>query len=146
MIVNNNIQSEHHARLFAFQSSLQSIDSVEILLDELKEQLAFSEALYSTIWVVLNEAVSNAVIHGNRFDPCKKVRLSVELKWDNFICFTIKDEGPGFDYENVPDPTSGEHIDKPNGRGVFLMKKLADLALFSDNGARVDLYFDLSKS
>jgi serine/threonine-protein kinase RsbW len=85
-------------------------------------------------------------MHGNKYDIKKKVHLNVELKWDNFICFTIRDEGDGFDYENVPDPTTQENIEKPSGRGVYLMKKLADLALFSNNGNTVDLYFDLAKS
>lgn len=142
----NNINSDHTVQVFAFQSDLQCIDSLEILLDELKEQFAISEHVYSSIWVVLNEAISNAIIHGNKMDVTKKIRLTVELKWDNFICFRVRDEGKGFDPNSIPDPTSAERIDKPNGRGVFLMKKLSDLALFSDNGSTVDLYFDISKS
>ncbi|MCW3101745.1 MAG: ATP-binding protein [Bacteroidetes bacterium] len=141
----NPIHPQYHAQSFAFPSSLQSIDSLEILLDEIREQFALSEHVYSSIWVSLNEAISNAIIHGNRQDMTKKVHLSVELKWDNFICFTVRDEGDGFDYESLPDPTSPERIDQPNGRGVFLMKKLADLALFSNHGTTVDLYFDLTK-
>jgi len=141
----NPIHPQYQARSFAFPSSLQSIDSLEILLDEIREQFALSEHVYSSIWVSLNEAISNAIIHGNRQDMTEKVHLSVELKWDNFICFTIRDEGDGFDYESVPDPTSPERIDQPNGRGIFLMKKLADLALFSNRGTTVDLYFDLTK-
>jgi serine/threonine-protein kinase RsbW len=142
----NNIKSAEQAHKFAFPSNQQSIDSVEMLLDELNEQLALSENVYSSIWVSLNEALNNAINHGNKKDPNKKVRLCVELKWDNFICFTVKDEGKGFDYENLPDPTSTELIDKPNGRGVFLMKKLADLALFTNGGNTVDLYFDITKT
>jgi serine/threonine-protein kinase RsbW len=142
----NPIHPHNHAQVFAFPSSLQSIDSLEMLLDEIREQFALSEHVYSSIWVSLNEAITNAIIHGNRQDMTKKVHLSVELKWDNFICFTVRDEGDGFDHDNIPDPTSPELIDKPNGRGIFLMKKLADLALFSANGTTVDLYFDLTKT
>jgi serine/threonine-protein kinase RsbW len=141
----NPIYQQTHIRSFAFPSSLQSIDSIEMLLDELREQFALSEHVYSSIWVSLNEAITNAVIHGNKQNVNKKVHLSVELKWDNFICFTVRDEGDGFDYESLPDPTSPDRIDQPNGRGVFLMKKLADLALFSGEGTTVDLYFDLTK-
>lgn len=141
----NPIYQQSHAKIFAFPSSLQSIESLEILLDDIKEQFALSEHVYSSIWVSLNEAISNAIIHGNQQDMNKKVHLSVELKWDNFICFTIRDEGDGFDYESVPDPTSPELIEQPNGRGIFLMKKLADLALFSNKGTTIDLYFDLTK-
>ncbi|MDF2436250.1 MAG: ATP-binding protein [Bacteroidota bacterium] len=142
----NPIYPQQPSRVFAFPSSLQSIDSLELLLDEIKEQFALSEHVYSSIWVCLNEGISNAIIHGNKQDITKKVHLSVELKWDNFICFTIRDEGDGFDDEAIPDPTKPELIDKPNGRGIFLMKKLADLALFSNRGTTVDLYFDLTKT
>jgi serine/threonine-protein kinase RsbW len=141
----NPIHQQYHPQAFAFPSSLQSIDTLELLLDEIKEQFALSEHVYSSIWVSLNEAITNAILHGNKQDMTKKVHLSVELKWDNFICFTIRDEGDGFDYESIPDPTSPELIDQPNGRGIFLMKKLADLALFSNSGTTVDLYFDLTK-
>jgi serine/threonine-protein kinase RsbW len=131
---------------FAFPSNQVSIDSIEMLLDELNEQFALTEKVYNSIWVTLNEAVTNAIVHGNKKDPAKKVHLCIELKWDNFICFTVKDEGQGFDHENIPDPTSPELLDKPHGRGVFLMKKLADLALFTNGGNTVDLYFDITKS
>jgi serine/threonine-protein kinase RsbW len=141
----NNIKSAEQGHKFAFPSNQQSIDTVEMLLDELNEQLALSENVYTSIWVSLSEALNNAISHGNKRDPGKKVRLSVELKWDNFICFTVRDEGNGFDHENLPDPTSDELLDKPNGRGVFLMKKLADLALFTNGGNTVDLYFDITK-
>ncbi|HEX8515726.1 MAG TPA: ATP-binding protein [Bacteroidia bacterium] len=141
----NPIHSQNHPQIFAFPSSMQSIDSLEMLLDEIKEQFALSEKVYSSIWVSLNEAITNAIIHGNKQDISKKIHLSVQLKWDNFICFTVRDEGDGFDPERIPDPTTPELIDKPNGRGIFLMKKLADLALFSGKGTTVDLYFDLTK-
>jgi serine/threonine-protein kinase RsbW len=141
----NNIKSAEQGHKFAFPSNQQSIDTVEMLLDELNEQLALSENVYTSIWVSLSEALNNAISHGNKRDPGKKVRLSVELKWDNFICFTVRDEGNGFDHENLPDPTSDELLDKPNGRGVFLMKKLADLTLFTNGGNTVDLYFDITK-
>jgi len=60
---------------------------------------------------------------------------------ENNLRFTIEDEGPGFDYDNLPDPTAPENIEKPHGRGVFLMKKLADNCLFEDNGRVVILEF-----
>ncbi len=123
----NPIYPQQPLRIFAFPSSLQSIDSLELLLNEIKEQFALSEHVYSSIWVCLNEAISNSIIHGNCQNISKKVHLSVELKWDNFICFTVRDEGDGFDHENLPDPTSEHLLDQPHGRGVFLMKKLADL-------------------
>jgi serine/threonine-protein kinase RsbW len=60
---------------------------------------------------------------------------------DDQFGFTISDEGHGFDYLNLPDPTDPENIEKPSGRGVFLMKHLADQIIFSENGRVVELYF-----
>lgn len=141
----NQIKPSEQPQTFAFPSNQVSIDSIELLLNDLNEQFALSENVYSSIWVTLNEAVNNAITHGNKKDPGKKVHLCIELKWDNFICFTVKDEGDGFDYENIADPTSPELIEQPNGRGVFLMRKLSDLALYTNGGNTVDLYFDITK-
>jgi serine/threonine-protein kinase RsbW len=91
----NPIYSNTTSQKFSFPSTLQSIDSLEMLLNDLKEKFAISEQVYSSIWVSLNEAIVNAVVHGNKSDSSKKVHLSVELKWDNFICFTVKDEARG---------------------------------------------------
>jgi serine/threonine-protein kinase RsbW len=53
----------------------------------------------------------------------------------------ISDNGAGFDYNNLPDPTAPENIEKENGRGVFLMKSLADEVAFNDSGNEVSIYF-----
>ena len=60
------------------------------------------------------------------------------------LTFTVKDQGPGFDYDNLPDPTDPENIEKPNGRGVFLMRNLADEVIFEEDGRVVELNFNLS--
>ena len=59
------------------------------------------------------------------------------------VQFFITDEGPGFDYYNLPDPTEPENLEKPTGRGIFLMKHLADQIIFSENGSMVELYFNI---
>jgi serine/threonine-protein kinase RsbW len=132
------------AQKFAFASSLKSIESLELLLDELKEQYAISEEIYRSIWVTVNEAVSNAIIHGNKNDPSKKVLLTIESESDT-ILFTIKDEGAGFDPDSLPDPTSPERLLEPNGRGVFLIKKLSDQVRFLAGGSVVQISFVLNK-
>jgi serine/threonine-protein kinase RsbW len=88
----------------------------------------------------MTEAVNNAIVHGNKMDPSKSVTLHFTVS-ENNLRFTIEDEGPGFDYDNLPDPTAPENIEKPHGRGVFLMKKLADHCSFEDNGRVVILDF-----
>lgn len=140
------IDIESLSQKLVLQSNLESIVDVENLISQAKDQYAITEENYNYIWIVLNEAVSNAIRHGNKFDPRKKVRLSIETKENRYLCFTVKDEGSGFDPASVPDPTSPERIAQPSGRGVFLINKLADIVNYSENGTCVEICFDLYKN
>ena len=93
--------------------------------------------------VAVTESVTNAISHGNNKEKDKSVSLS--LNFDNeSLKFIISDQGPGFDYNNLPDPTAPENLDKLNGRGIFLMKNLCDEVSFNDSGNSVELTFYLS--
>lgn len=128
-----------------FSSKGENINIVERLIDELCDTHQIQEEHYGNILIALTEAANNAIYHGNKQDPEKKVVLQYEADKDTFY-FKIEDEGPGFDYENVPDPTSPENLEKPNGRGVFLMRHLADEIEFSEGGRIVEITFkNLSK-
>lgn len=123
-----------------FASKGDNITIVERLVDELCEKHNVQEEHYGNILIALTEAVNNAIYHGNKQDPSKKVLVQYSADPDSFF-FRIEDDGPGFDYENVPDPTSPENLEKPNGRGVFLMKHLSDELEFLDDGRIVELKF-----
>jgi serine/threonine-protein kinase RsbW len=69
----------------------------------------------------VTEATTNAIIHANKSDPAKKVRISVK-ETENQVEVTIKDEGIGFDPKKVPDPTNPENLLKDSGRGIYLMR------------------------
>lgn len=124
-------------------SQPESINLVEKLIDEIKSEYNIHEECYGNMLVAVTEAVNNAIQHGNKYDPEKMVHISYEIEPDQ-IAFTVTDEGTGFDYINLPDPTDPENIEKPTGRGVFLMKHLADQIIFSENGKVVELYFKTS--
>lgn len=121
-------------------SQPQSINIIEKVIDDMKNEFDIHEDSYGNILVAVTEAVNNAIMHGNQSDPSKSVKVSYEIDGDR-IMFTISDEGKGFDYYNLPDPTAPENLEKPTGRGVFLMKHLADQVIFSENGRVVELYF-----
>jgi serine/threonine-protein kinase RsbW len=123
-----------------FAASSENISLVEKLIDEICSEFKVNEDNYGNILIALTEAVNNAIHHGNAANPEKMVQVSVEAA-ENEICFTVKDEGTGFDYENLPDPTDPSNIEKPNGRGVFLMRNLADQIEFRDNGSTVAIRF-----
>lgn len=128
-----------------FPSKGENVTIVERLIDELCDKFKIHEEYYGNILIALTEAVNNAIYHGNKQDPSKQVVVKYSADADTFF-FRIEDEGPGFDFENVPDPTAPENIEKPNGRGVFLMKHLSDEIRFHDDGRVVEMSFkNLSK-
>jgi serine/threonine-protein kinase RsbW len=135
------ILTEHESLRIA--SKAENIVLVEKFVDEICSIFKVHEDLYGNILVALTEAVNNAIYHGNQLNPNKSVDVSFSSK-EGVLSFTIKDEGNGFDYNSLPDPTDPENIEKPNGRGVFLMKSLADKVTFEDNGSRVVIDFKLS--
>lgn len=121
-------------------SRIENIGEVEDLINVIFEDYELSPDYYGNMLVALNEAVNNAITHGNKLDESKRVELDFNHKGDEYY-FTITDEGTGFDYSKIPDPTSPENIEKPDGRGIFLMSHLSDRVTFSNDGRSVELVF-----
>jgi len=118
----------------------ENIRMIESFIDNAKEEFELEDDIYGNIMIAVTEAVNNAIKHGNNADKNKLVELSLTLE-DNSIRFLIKDEGRGFDYKNLPDPTAPENLEKIGGRGIFLMKHLADEVTFMEGGQSVELSF-----
>lgn len=118
----------------------ENIRIIESFIDNAKERFSLDDDIYGNIMIAVTESVNNAIKHGNRNDSKKSVSLSLFLN-ENIIKFIIQDEGAGFDYSKLPDPTAPENIDKPGGRGIFLMKHLSDEVNFKENGSIVELCF-----
>lgn len=128
------------SRSLEIPSKASNIVKVESFVEEIKDEFEISNEVFGNMLVALTEAVNNAIMHGNSADESKLVNVDME-KTDNIIKFYVKDSGDGFDYNSIPDPTAPENIEKETGRGVFLMKNLADLVVFSDNGSTVEIQF-----
>lgn len=124
-------------------SKAENIILVERMIEDVCDLFNISEDYYGNILVSLTEAVNNAIYHGNKANPNKNIDISFKSHPDR-VSFSVKDEGTGFNYDNLPDPTNPENIEKPNGRGVFLMRNLADKVYFEDNGSKVILDFRVS--
>jgi serine/threonine-protein kinase RsbW len=118
----------------------ENIRMIESFIDNAKDQFNLNDDIYGNIMIAVTESVHNAIQHGNSGDAKKSVYLSLTLQ-ENVIRFTVQDEGPGFSYENLPDPTSPENLERPGGRGIFLMKHLSDEVNFLKNGRVVELVF-----
>ena len=124
-------------------SDTQNIRLVERVIDDVCEQYKVNEDRYGNILIAVTEAVNNAITHGNHSNPDKSVTIAYSIN-PNSITFSISDEGSGFDYKNLPDPTAPENLDKVNGRGIFLMKNLSDNIQFDENGKQVQLKFNFN--
>jgi serine/threonine-protein kinase RsbW len=84
----------------------------------------------------MEEGLNNAIRHGNALDPHKRVHLKYEVRPDQII-IEIADQGAGFDPQGVPDPTADENLEKPNGRGIMLMRAYMDEVRFSRDGTHL---------
>ena len=129
-------------RTLQFPSVLENIHIAEQLIDDVCAEFHVKEDYYGELLIAMTEAVNNAIVHGNKMDPSKSVTLHFTVS-ENNLRFTIEDEGPGFDYDNLPDPTAPMQIEQPNGRGVFLMRQLSDYVYYYDNGRKVEIQFTL---
>ena len=121
-------------------SLAENIRIIESFIDNAKEKYQLDDDIYGNIMIAVTEAVNNAIRHGNKGNSSKNVLISLSLE-DGLIKFKIQDEGEGFNFHQLPDPTSPENISKPGGRGIFLMKHLSDEVDFKDNGKVVELSF-----
>jgi serine/threonine-protein kinase RsbW len=124
------------------KSDPENLHIVEKLIDEMTERHQIESDLYGKILVATIEAVNNAIIHGNKSDVNKKVCIDIVTEGKR-VKIKIRDEGEGFDYKKVPDPTAPENIENIHGRGVFLMTKLSDGIQFNDKGTEVEMVFKI---
>jgi len=124
------------------ESKVESICAIEKMIDEISDEIKISSDIYGKILIATIEAVNNSIVHGNELDPTKKVFIDISYEKPNLHIF-VADEGKGFDFTRVPDPTTPDNIENVSGRGVFLMKKLADNLIFNDTGTQVELIFKI---
>jgi serine/threonine-protein kinase RsbW len=106
-------------------SSLASVDHAEELAVGMAERAGVDEDDLIKIGMAVRESMVNAVVHGNRYNSNKKVRLSVAADKEHFTV-RVADEGEGFDFESLPDPLAPENLLKTSGRGIFLIRSLMD--------------------
>ena len=129
---------EQHIKI---PSDIRNICDVEHFLNSLFKEMKFSRKIYCRIYLAVNEAVNNAVIHGNKENSKKFVLIDFNENKD-FYQFKVSDEGNGFDFMNIKSPISSENIHKESGRGIFIMKQYADKVNFCNNGSQIEMIFN----
>jgi serine/threonine-protein kinase RsbW len=123
------------------ESKLSNLRIVENTVDEITGELGISYNNYGKILISLLEAVNNAIVHGNKSSADKFVDITIEFKMEK-LKIKVKDQGMGFSPEKVPDPTIPDNIEEVNGRGVFIMSRLADEIKYSKKGNTVTMVFN----
>jgi serine/threonine-protein kinase RsbW len=125
-------------------SSTDSLTRVEKFVDEICEAYYITNSYYGNILMAILEAVKNAITHGNKNDVRKKVKIGFKSVPDG-LCFTVSDQGPGFDFRNVQSPIDTDDTKAENaGKGIFLIRSLADRISYNSKGNLVEIIFSIS--
>ena len=125
-------------RQISIASDLKSIKhAVDEVIGMLHQASADASDIFD-IRLCLEEALINAIKYGNNFDKTKKVLIGFKLK-DSSLSLSVKDSGRGYNYKDVPDPTTDENILRGSGRGVFLIKHLMDEVVFNETGSALTM-------
>jgi serine/threonine-protein kinase RsbW len=125
-------------------SEKNAFRAIEPYFFDLKEELDIRDDLFYNMLIAVTEAVNNAVYHGNKCCKDKKLKLLLEVD-ERIVTVSVSDEGIGFDPQTLADPREPENLLKVNGRGVFLIKELADSVDFqiSEEGTTVVMKFEV---
>lgn len=124
---------------FKMPSELRHLDGVLDYLNERMLQLGIVNPEDSEVLIALDEAIVNAIKHGNKCDPRKAVHIIAEFNFEG-VRFVIADEGVGFERESVPDPTEPCRLLEPNGRGLLLINHIMDEVRFNQCGNRLEMF------
>lgn len=125
---------------FTISSELNNIPQIEIFIDYLMSVFQIEEKHRGRITLSTIEAVTNAILFGNKHDSQKKVKV-IATKTAKTIMITVEDEGIGFDYRQIPDPTVPQRCMQAVKKGLYLMLNLTDKLSFTKHGAKVVMTF-----
>jgi serine/threonine-protein kinase RsbW len=128
------------------KSNARNIGRVEAFLKKLGKSVHLDEIQFHKLMVSLTEAVNNAIIHGNKSDPERRVRVTCEIL-PGWLLIMVDDEGRGFKPEKIGNPLAKENVLRESGRGIFLMRTLMDKVEFDfgRGGTQVRLWLDTNK-
>lgn len=123
----------------------KEVRKVEPFLQKMNETARLDDGTFYRLLVAGTEAVNNGILHGTKGDPNKVVHVTCIIGKD-FLIFRVRDSGRGFKPDQVPDPLEEKNLLKTSGRGIFLMRSLADKVTFriTPKGTEVELEIDLT--
>ncbi len=127
---------------YSLRSELSSLNHLEKMIQALEQEYGLEAELVHRITMALHEAITNAILHGNKLDPSKTVEVET-LRDGNHLRITVTDQGEGFDPASLPDPLDEKNLLRSGGRGVFLIGQFTDELTFNDKGNQLCLIYHL---
>lgn len=124
-------------------SEIGNIVRVQNFIEQLVNGIKLEKRIFGKMNLAIIEAVNNSILHGNHNNHTKLVSIEAESDEDKIIV-SVSDEGEGFDFSTIPDPTIPENLNKKTGRGLYLMNVLSDNLEFQNNGSKVIMTFSLN--
>ena len=123
---------------YTLDSTLETVNSAEEAANRMATDAGFGDEDVMKIAMAVREAAVNAVLHGNAYDPGKKVTLVFERTGDDLV-ITIKDQGTGMDMGKIPDPLAPENLMKTSGRGIFIIRSFMDEVQINPTGTGTEI-------
>lgn len=131
-------------RDLVISSDLANINKVRFFLDQIFVESGLDKGYFNRVLLGLSEAVNNSIVHGNKLNEDKRVYIHI-LVLDKHLFIQIIDEGSGFEVDCINDPTCFENIKKEHGRGIFLIRQMADDIRYYDGGRKVMIKYNLGE-
>lgn len=129
-----------YSHFINIESDIKNISLMEDLTQSILDKYELGSDKYAVILIAITEAVSNAILHGNKEDINKPVTISAK-KSDTGLHLCIEDKGDGFDFNSLPDPTTPHAIEEEGGRGILLISELCDSISFHEEGRIIEMFF-----
>lgn len=132
-------------QILSINSHIKYLGKVDNFLKSLFKDWEINDKLYNPVYLCVSEAVTNSIIHGNKNDINKTIIIEIISEGD-FLKFTIIDEGSGFNFNQIPDPTTSINVKKEKGRGLYIIKSITDDIQFKNNGSVIEFKIRLSET
>ena len=123
---------------YTLDSTLETVNNAEETAGRMAAEAGFDDEEIMKISMAVREAAINAVLHGNAYDPSKKVTLAFERTAHDLV-IVIRDQGKGLDASRIPDPLAPDNLLKTSGRGIFLIRSFMDVVEIHPSKAGTEL-------
>ncbi|MCH8567891.1 MAG: ATP-binding protein [Balneolales bacterium] len=127
---------------FELSSTIKELDKLGNIVDQIIQRFPIKSSSDSILMLVISEAVTNAIVHGNKLNETKKVFLNCSLD-NKTLTISIEDEGEGFNPDTVPDPLAEENLLKPSGRGLYLVREATTEVFHNEKGNKITFKFHI---